>query len=88
MSATIRAPGDVRALAEAAASPIGASLAEWEDGLRMLVQQQLTIAMLRLSDAVPGLLDVPPVLPPVVDLVLPLPAGEKLRLRAVLERVA
>jgi hypothetical protein len=84
----ILAPGDARALAEAAASPIGASLGEWEAGLRTLVQQQLAIAMLRLSDAVPGLLDEPPVRPPVVDLVLPLPAGEKLRLVARLERVA
>ena len=36
----------------------------------------------------PGLLNDPPVPPPVVNLVLPLPAGEKLRLVARLERVA
>lgn len=61
----------------------GVREADWEAALRDLVQDQLALAVLRLSHAVPAMLgDGPPHV--AMDLVLPLPAGERLRFMASL----
>jgi hypothetical protein len=65
----------------------GTTLAAWEEALRTLVQQQMELAVLRLSQDAPGLLDDegPKIL--TLDLAFPLPAGETLAFRASLELV-
>jgi len=93
MSETVIVSGPVTpesqlAFRQAAEGGWGAAESDWEAALRHLVQQQLAIATLRLADAVPDMLSDTPQTPPAVDLVLPLPAGERLRFTAMLERVA
>ena len=75
------------AIAMAAQHPHGAPLQLWEDAMRALVQHQLEIAMLRLSHAAPDLLSEHGAKFVHTDLTLPLPGGEKVRLRANLELV-
>ncbi len=71
----------------AARGPFGASQAAWEDAIRAHLQQQIELASLRLSQSGPDLLSEHGAKFVSVDLVLPLPAGERVRFRASLELV-
>lgn len=64
----------------------GMTLTEWEAAMREHVQSQLSMALLRLSHAAPGLIDTVGSVE-AVDLPLPMPAGEVLRFTATLGRV-
>lgn len=75
------------AFAEAASHPHGAALSAWEEAIRAHVQQQMELAVLRLSQQAPGMLD--DAGPKYCNLVvaLPLPTGERLTFVASLELV-
>ena len=68
-------------------NPAGAGLAAWEDAIRAHMQQQMELAVLRLSQGVPTMLTEDGPKWHDVDITLPLPAGERLRFRASLELV-
>ena len=74
-------------LDQAARGPFGASLAAWEDAIRAHLQQQMELAVLRLSQSGPDLLSDTGAKFVSVDLALPMPAGERVRFRASLELV-
>lgn len=86
--AALPAPRRIAPAFDAAArGPFGASLTAWEDAIRAHIQQQMELAVLRLSQGVPTMLTEGGPKYHDVDLVLPLPAGERLRFRASLELV-
>lgn len=75
------------ALHDAATARHGTTLAAWEEALRALVQQQMELAVYPLSQAMPGMLDDVGPKFSVVEVTLPLPAGERVRFYATLELV-
>jgi hypothetical protein len=75
------------ALQDAATAHHGTTLAAWEEALRAAVQSLLELAVLRLSQSAPDLLSDTGAKFVCLDLVLPLPAGERMRFRASLELV-
>ncbi|MBX9700976.1 MAG: hypothetical protein K2X74_16180 [Acetobacteraceae bacterium] len=82
------APARLASALEAANSgPFGASLTAWEEALRAHVQQQMELAVLRLSQGAAAMLDPAGAKFAEVDVTLPLPAGERFRFRASLELV-
>lgn len=66
---------------------LGTPLSVWEEQLRAHVQQQLELAVHRLSQAAPEMLDEAGPRFVTVDVTLPLPAGERVRFVASLELV-
>lgn len=83
-------PAPARAEATLAAvhtAPYGVSQAAWEDAIRAHLQQQMELAVLRLSQGGPTMLTEDGPKYHDVDITLPLPAGERLRFRASLELV-
>jgi hypothetical protein len=87
-SPALPAPERAEAVFDAAArGPFGADLAAWEDAIRAHLQQQMELAVLRLSQGGPTMLTEDGPKWHDVDVTLPLPAGERLRFRASLELV-
>lgn len=66
---------------------LGVPLSVWEEQLRAHVQQQMELAVHRLSQAAPDMLDEHGARFVSVDVTLPLPAGERVRFKASLELV-
>lgn len=66
---------------------LGVPLSVWEEQLRAHVQQQMELAVHRLSQAAPDMLDEHGLRFVSVDVTLPLPAGERVRFFASLELV-
>lgn len=71
----------------AARGPFGANLAAWEDAIRAHLQQQMELAVLRLSQGGPTMLTEDGPKWHDVDITLPMPGGERMRFRASLELV-
>lgn len=66
---------------------LGVPVSAWEEQIRAHVQQQLELAVYRLSQAAPDMLDENGARFVAVDVTLPLPAGERVRFVASLELV-
>lgn len=68
-------------------APYGVSQARWEDALRTHMQQQMELAVHRLSQATPAMLTEEGPKFEGLDLVIPLPCGDRIRFVASLELV-
>ena len=71
----------------AAQRPSGVGLSAWEEAIRAHLQQQMERAVLRLSQAGPAMLGEGGPKFAVVDTILPLPAGDRVRFVASVELV-